>query len=174
MAAAAPLYDLVLMLDPAAPEGRDVQIVGEVESAISTQGEIVGKHDWGERELAYEIEHKTRAHYHLFQFHGPRALIEQLQHNLHVADGVVRFRIVKLAPGTPPPPSAPPATFTPGEPTADADAEAGAETVVEAAAAPDVEAAVAADVLPEAAPDDAQPDAPVEVPGDAQETEATV
>jgi small subunit ribosomal protein S6 len=170
MAAAAPLYDLVLMLDPAAPEGRDVQIVGEVESAITTQGELVGKHDWGERELAYEIEHKTRAHYHLFQFHGPRALVEQLQRNLRVADGVIRFRIVKLAPGTPPPPSAPPAAFTPGESTPDVDDESGDVGEGQPVTA-------AAEAEPEAAPG-AQPEAPVEpapeAPAEAQETEATV
>jgi small subunit ribosomal protein S6 len=160
MAAAAPVYDLVLMLDPAAPEGRDVQIVGEVESAITAQGELVGKHDWGERELAYEIEHKKRAHYHLFQFHGPRALIEQLQRNLRVADGVVRFRVVKLAPGTPPPPSAPPAAFTPGEPATD-DVDSDVVADVETAAAPDVQAEAPTEAAPEAS-------------ADAQETEATV
>ena len=60
-------------------------------------------HDWGTRALAYEIRHRTDAEYHLLQFHGPATLLANLQRSLRIADGVLRFRIVKLAPGTPAP-----------------------------------------------------------------------
>ena len=61
----------------------------------------MSEHDWGTRALAYEIRHKTDAEYHLLQFHGPAALLASLQRTLRITDGVVRFRIIKLAPGTP-------------------------------------------------------------------------
>jgi len=32
-------------------------------------------------------------------------MIEALERNLRIADGVFRHRIIKLAPGTPPPPT---------------------------------------------------------------------
>ena len=38
------------------------------------------------------------------QFLGGRELLEQLDHNLKITDGVLRFRIIKLRPGTPAPP----------------------------------------------------------------------
>jgi len=104
MAAPRPLYDLVLLLDPAAPDEQRSKILSDVEAMVSGTGEIVGKHDWGTRTMAYEIDHRTDAEYHLLQFHGPAELLANLQRTLHITDGIVRFRIIKLAPGTPAPP----------------------------------------------------------------------
>ena len=56
----------------------------------------------------------AEADYHLIQFRGQNELLEQLDHNLKITDGVLRHRIIKLRPGTPDPPdlrpSAHPAT----------------------------------------------------------------
>ena len=54
--------------------------------------------------MAYEIRHKGEAEYHLLQFHGSPELLRSLEHTLRITDGVARFRIIKLAPGTPAPP----------------------------------------------------------------------
>ena len=103
MAAPEPLYDLVLMLDTSAPEDQRKKVLADTEAAISSGGSIVSDHDWGTRALAYEIRHRTDAEYHLLQFHGSPELLANLQRTLRIADGVLRFRIVKLAPGTPAP-----------------------------------------------------------------------
>ena len=103
MASPEPLYDLVLLLDTSAPEDQRKKVRTDVESAISSAGTIVNDVDWGTRALAYEIRHRTDAEYHLLQFHGPATLLANLQRSLRIADGVLRFRIVKLAPGTPAP-----------------------------------------------------------------------
>ena len=86
-----------------ADERRD-QILANVELAIDGAGEIVSRHEWGVRTTAYEVSKHTDAEYHLLQFHGPRELLEQLDHNLKITDGILRHRIIKLRPGTPPPP----------------------------------------------------------------------
>ena len=116
MAAPPPVYDLMVLLDTAAPDDQRAKILSDVESMISSGGEVVGTHDWGARSMAYEIRHKTDAEYHLIQFHGNAQLLETLQRTLRIMDGVVRFRIIKLEPGTPPPPPRPErATFEPAE-----------------------------------------------------------
>lgn len=105
MAESSPLYDLVLLIGSEVPEERRAQILANVEAAIAAAGgELVGSHDWGARPLAYEIDHQASAVYRLLQFHGPRELLESLDHDLRIADGVVRHRIIRLRPGTPPPP----------------------------------------------------------------------
>jgi small subunit ribosomal protein S6 len=104
MAAPAPLYDLMLLLDTTVPDEQRKKVLSDVESMVSSTGEIVGSHDWGTRALAFEIRHRTDAEYHLLQFHGPAELLANLQRTLRITDGVVRFRIIKLAPGTPAPP----------------------------------------------------------------------
>jgi small subunit ribosomal protein S6 len=83
---------------------RRDQILANVEHAIEASGEIVGRHEWGVRQTAYEVRKHTDAEYHLIQFHGPPTLLEQLDHNLKITDGILRHRIIKLRPGTPPPP----------------------------------------------------------------------
>jgi small subunit ribosomal protein S6 len=104
MAAPDPIYDLMLMLDPAAPDEQRAKILTDVQDTVTRDGELVGNHDWGTRTMAYEIRHKTDAEYHLLQFKGKADLLAHLQRTLRITDGVVRFRIIKLAPGTPAPP----------------------------------------------------------------------
>jgi small subunit ribosomal protein S6 len=122
MAAPPPLYDLMVLLDTAAPDDQRAKILSDIETMISGGGEVVGTHDWGARTMAYEIRHKADAEYHLLQFHGSAELLATLQRTLRIMDGVVRFRIIKLEPGTPPPPPRP--ERAPVEPAAEAPAPA--------------------------------------------------
>jgi small subunit ribosomal protein S6 len=96
-------YDLMLLLDPNAPEGRGEQILGDVEQAIGAEA-LIGRHDWGVRRMTFEIDHRPEADYYLFQFEADVPLLERLDHMLKITDGVLRFRIIKLRAGTPPPP----------------------------------------------------------------------
>ena len=104
MADTKPLYDLVLMLDTSADDARRAEIFTNVEQTIGKTGEVVNTQDWGARAMAFEIRHKKDAEYHLLQFHGTPELLSQLDRALRITDEVVRFRIIKLAPGTPAPP----------------------------------------------------------------------
>jgi small subunit ribosomal protein S6 len=106
----APLYDLMLLLSNDAEEERRERIVADVRQAISSGGgSITHDDDWGARPLAYRIAHQVDAEYHLLQFTGPPALLESLGHTLRITDGVLRFRIIKVLPGTPGPPKPEPA-----------------------------------------------------------------
>ena len=107
MAAPPPVYDLMVLLDTAAPDDRRAEILADIEAMISGAGEVVGTHDWGARPMAYEIRHKPDAEYHLIQFHPTAELLANLQRTLRITDGVIRFRIIKLEPGTPAPPPRP-------------------------------------------------------------------
>lgn len=104
------IYDLVLLLSTGFPEERRAKILSDVETAISGGGGSIERNDdWGRRGLSYQINHQTEAEYHLLQFSGPPSLLENLNHTLRITDGVLRFRIIKVLLGTPPPPdSAPP------------------------------------------------------------------
>ncbi len=105
-----PLYDLMLVLSTSAEDEQRAKILADVESQIPAGGgSIARKNDWGIRPLAYQIDHQAEGEYHLLQFTGPPALLEAFSHGLRINDGVLRFRIIKVLPGTPPPPdSAPP------------------------------------------------------------------
>ncbi len=140
MVAAAPTYDLMLMLDPKAEPATRTKIRGDVKAMIEAGGTIIGDHDYGNRKMAFEINHEANAEYDLVQFHGPNSVLEQLQRTLRITDGVTRFRIIKLRAGVGDPPDL--------RQEAVAEAEVVAEVEVAAEA---VEEAVAEELVEEAA-----------------------
>jgi small subunit ribosomal protein S6 len=98
----APTYDLVLLLDLQAEPDERAKVVADARAAIEAQGEFLRHDEWGERVLAYPIDKKANAEYHLLQFHTTGAeLLDTLEHSLRITDGVLRFRMIKLAPGVP-------------------------------------------------------------------------
>jgi small subunit ribosomal protein S6 len=99
--AAAREYELVLMLDPGQDAPARDAIANEARSQIEGAGTLKHENAWGLRKLAYEIGHRTEADYRWFRFEAPSDLLRQLDHNLKIADGVLRFRIFKVDPGTP-------------------------------------------------------------------------
>ncbi len=103
------LYDLVLLLSMTADDEQRAKVVSDVETAISAAGGTVERRDdWGTRPLTFRIRHEAEAEYHLLQFTGPASLLESLSHSLRIDDSVLRFRIIKVVPGTPAPPDSPP------------------------------------------------------------------
>jgi small subunit ribosomal protein S6 len=105
-------YELVLMLDPEAPDGRRDEVAGETQKRIESAGQLKHADTWGTRKLAFEIRQRTEADYRFYRFAAERDLLEQLDHSLKITDGVLRFRIFKVDAGTPtvaPPPTAQPA-----------------------------------------------------------------
>jgi small subunit ribosomal protein S6 len=100
-----PTYDLMLLLDTSADEDQRSKVLAEAERILETNGAtVVSKHDWGVRRTAFEIRHKNDAEYHLLQFAGGPQVPAALDRYLRIADGVVRFRVIKLRAGLPPVP----------------------------------------------------------------------
>jgi small subunit ribosomal protein S6 len=104
------IYDLMLLLSTNAEGEERTKILADVESSIAAAGgSIERQNEWGVRPLTFRIRHQAEAEYHLLQFTGPPPLLESLSHSLRITDDVLRFRIIKVLPGTPPAPeSAPP------------------------------------------------------------------
>ena len=101
------LYDLMLLLDAAAPEERRQEILAEVQGMIGEAGSLGEVHDWGNRRLTFEIDHRPEADYKLLQFEGGNDLLDRLNSSLRIMDGVLRFRIIRQTPGGPPVPPKP-------------------------------------------------------------------
>lgn len=89
------------MLDPGPDEaGRDA-LAQDVKSRIEGKGTLKHENKWGLRKMAYEIAQRNEADYRWYRFEGPSELLDELNHNLKIADGVLRFRIFKVDAGTP-------------------------------------------------------------------------
>jgi small subunit ribosomal protein S6 len=156
-----PTYDLMLLLDPQAEDATRAKIVADAVKAIEAQGELVRRDDWGERPLAYPIDRKASADYHLLQFHvGQTALLEGLDRTLRITDGVLRHRIIKLNPGTPDPPE-----MTAAPPRGEAGEPEGGQPPAAAQAAPAQEPPADSEPAPaQEPPADSEPAATAQEP----------
>lgn len=84
------------MLDPGPDEaGRDA-LAQDVRGRIEKAGTLKHENKWGLRKMAYEIAQRNEADYRWFRFEASNPLLEELNHNLKIADGVLRFRIFKV------------------------------------------------------------------------------
>jgi len=174
------------MLDPGQDAPARDAVANEAKGQIEAAGTLKHENVWGLRKMAYEIDQRTEADYRWFRFEAPVELLEQLDHNLKIADGVLRFRIFKVDADTPV--VVPPATSAPGpsasrerpapqapveaaapEATTEAESEAAAPAAPAAVAEPPAEAEPAAEA-PEPAAEPEAPEAAAEgEPGDSAE-----
>jgi small subunit ribosomal protein S6 len=133
------------MLDPQLDAPARDALAQEARGQIESSGSLKHENVWGLRKMAYEINRRTEADYRWFRFEAPSELLDSLDHNLKIADGVLRFRIFKVDPGAPV--IVPPVAAAPGpreraaqgareehgarEDQAEAPAESGAESTDE-------------------------------------------
>ena len=172
-------YELVLMLDPEAPDERRDQIANDARGRIESSGSLKAEKAWGLRKLAYEISRRNEADYRFFRFETESPLLDELDHNLKITDGVLRFRIFKVDPDSPviePPPPAPLASAAPRGPGGrrgrrdDEDRDAAPAPPPAAAETPPAAEPDAPAPAEQAAPVAAEPAAPAE-PAPAPEAE---
>lgn len=94
-------YELILMLDTEAPDERREEITDSARQRIESAGTVRHAESWGTRTLAFEIDKKTQADYRFFRFEGEKPLLDDLEHNLKITDGLLRFRIFRVEPDAP-------------------------------------------------------------------------
>ena len=98
-------YEILLMLDPDAPEERQNEIIQRARDLVEAGGGTWDRHEpWGRRKLAYEIAHKDEGVYHLFELTAEPATLDELSRILKITDGVMRHlavRRIERGPGRP-------------------------------------------------------------------------
>jgi ribosomal protein S6 len=106
MASKTRLDDLFIVVSTTVDEERAAKVLSDAVAQIENGGGAVERDDdWHARPLAYEINHQGEGHYHLLQFTcADPALLDSLSFNLRVDDAVLRHRIIRNVPGTPPVP----------------------------------------------------------------------
>jgi len=123
----------MLLLDPELAETRANEIIQRIRDSVDGAGGTWDGHEpWGRRRLAYEIDHKGEAVYHLLLFSAPTETLAEITRVLKITDGVVRhgaFRRVKgsvhqKAPAQAPAPVAAPAAGDTAAPADDTDGTA--------------------------------------------------
>jgi small subunit ribosomal protein S6 len=105
-------YEILLMLDPEIEEARGDEILARLRERVEGDGGAWDGHEpWGRRRLAYEIDHKGEAIYHLLLFTAAPDTLHEVSRVLKITDGVMRHLAVRRVKGgqrtAPPQPPAP-------------------------------------------------------------------
>ena len=88
-------YEVMLILPPDAEDADVDGAVGRITGILTERGGEVERVDkWGRRRLAYEIAHNTEGYYVVVRFRAEPGTIHELDRVLHLADEVVRFKVV--------------------------------------------------------------------------------
>ncbi|HEX3393963.1 MAG TPA: 30S ribosomal protein S6 [Acidimicrobiales bacterium] len=90
-------YEVMIILDPALEDAAVQAQVDRSTELIRSGGAEPGRVDrWGKRRLAYEINHHREGTYVLVEAKGEPGSLDGLDRALHLADEVIRHKIVRL------------------------------------------------------------------------------
>jgi len=90
-------YELVYILRPDLDEAQRREKMQKVETLIAQEGgQVQTTEVWGQRLLAYEIEHFREGYYVLVTFSLPADRVETFQQRLGVDDAFLRYQVVRV------------------------------------------------------------------------------
>jgi small subunit ribosomal protein S6 len=85
----------MLILPAEADESIVSGALDRITRVVSEGGGQVGKVDrWGRRRLAFEIERQGEGYYLVAEFTADPGAITELERSLHLADEVLRYKVV--------------------------------------------------------------------------------
>ena len=90
-------YETVFIATPVLSEAQMKEAVAKYVNLIKDNGgEIVYEEDWGLKQLAYPIQHKTSGFYYLIEFKADPEFVATLETQYHRDERIIRYLTVAL------------------------------------------------------------------------------
>jgi len=90
-------YETVFIATPVLSEAQMKEAVAKYVGLIKDNGgEVVYEEDWGLKQLAYPIQHKTSGFYYLIEFKSTPEFVATLETQYHRDERIIRFLTVAL------------------------------------------------------------------------------
>ncbi len=90
-------YETVFIATPVLSDSQMKEAVAKYIDLIKANGgEVVYEEDWGLKQLAYPIQHKTSGFYYLIEFKAAPEFIATLETQYHRDERIMRFLTVSL------------------------------------------------------------------------------
>ena len=84
-------YETAILFDPELPEEQRKEFLAKLGGVIASyRGEVLKQDDWGIRKLAYQINKKINAYYTFLLYTGNRGVVEEVERNIKIFDGILR------------------------------------------------------------------------------------
>ncbi len=93
-------YEVMIILDSGLEDDAINAVLSRASEVVRAAGGNPGRLDrWGKRRFAFEIAHKWEGYYALLEATAPPAAMAELDRVLHLADEVVRHKVIRLPEG---------------------------------------------------------------------------
>ena len=90
-------YETVFIATPVLSDTQMKEAVAKYTKIITDNGgEIVYQEDWGLKQLAYPIQHKTSGFYYLIEFKANPEFVATLETQYHRDERIIRYLTVAL------------------------------------------------------------------------------
>ena len=90
-------YETVFIATPVLSEQQMKEAVAKYTQLITDNGgEVVYEENWGLRQLAYPIQHKTSGFYYLIEFKSTPEFVDVLETQYHRDERIIRYLTVAL------------------------------------------------------------------------------
>ena len=90
-------YEFMFILDPTLDDAASLAVVERVEGIIQARGgEVVSLKPWERRRLAYAIDGHQEGLYMLCYFDAQPDVIDAIESRVRLAEGVIRFLILRI------------------------------------------------------------------------------
>ena len=90
-------YETVFIATPVLSDTQMKEAVAKYTKLIADNGgEVLYEEDWGLKQLAYPIQHKTSGFYYLIQFKADPQFVSTLETQYHRDERIIRFLTVAL------------------------------------------------------------------------------
>jgi small subunit ribosomal protein S6 len=85
-------YETAILFEPELPEDARKEFLAKLSGVVAGyKGEVLKTDDWGNRKLAYPIRKKSNAFYTFLVYTGGRGVVEEVERNIKIFDGILRF-----------------------------------------------------------------------------------
>jgi small subunit ribosomal protein S6 len=90
-------YETMIIFDAGLEEDAIRAVLDRANEIIRSSGGNPGRADrWGKRRLAYELNHRWEGYYVLLDATAEPAAMDELDRMLHLADEVIRHKVIRL------------------------------------------------------------------------------
>jgi small subunit ribosomal protein S6 len=95
------LYETLFVVHPE-KGARMKEFIDRFKKVIEGQeGTVAHVDEWGVRDLAYRIDKQARGYYTLLRYQATGRVVDELERNLKLTDGILRYLTVRADESTP-------------------------------------------------------------------------
>jgi small subunit ribosomal protein S6 len=90
-------YETIFIAHPDLVEEEVKALIDRMKGIIENlNGQLIKVEEWGRKKLAYKLKKLTKGYYVLIRFLGNGEILVEIERNLRLSDGVLKYQSIRL------------------------------------------------------------------------------